>query len=257
MPVLWLTYAWRDNEENEVDFVISELRSAGLNVAFDRAVLVPGQRIWPNLDRAISNPLTCDAWAIYVTQHSLESEPCREELAIALDRALATRGDRFPLIGIFPQALDRELIPGALRTRLYVDLEHPNWAAQVSAGVAGVAPAVNFDKLEPFHIAIHRWKEKYVIEVRPRAGRWAPFVATVPTGEAGLIEHITPGLPGEVTGNGSAHDYGDVRRADGDHTGLRFSDPINALTSAFIYLSAMPSEVEFGDLRGQVHLVRF
>jgi hypothetical protein len=257
MPVLWLTYAWRDNEENEVDFVISELRRAGLTVAFDRAVLVPGQRIWPNLDRAISNPATCDAWAIYVTQHSLESEPCREELAIALDRALARRGDQFPLIGIFPQAIDRGLIPGTLRTRLYVNLEHPNWAAQVAAGVAGVPPQVELGELKPFHLAVHRWREKFVIEVRPRAGRWGPFVVTVPTQEAGLIEHITPGLPGEVTGNGNAHDYGEVLRADGNHVGLRFSDTINALTSAFIYLSAMPSEIDFGDLRGQVHLVRF
>ena len=53
---------------------------------------------------------------IYVTRKSLNSEPCREEVAYALDRALQTRGDAFPLIRIFPERADLTLIPGAIAT---------------------------------------------------------------------------------------------------------------------------------------------
>jgi hypothetical protein len=79
MTRLWLTYAWRDNEEQQVDFVVQSLEAQGLEVGFDRAQLIPGQRLWAaQLDRAISDPARSDAWALYVTQNSLRSEPCLE-----------------------------------------------------------------------------------------------------------------------------------------------------------------------------------
>jgi hypothetical protein len=40
MTKLWLTYAWKDNEVEQVDFVAQELRKAGLDVRVDRVALV-------------------------------------------------------------------------------------------------------------------------------------------------------------------------------------------------------------------------
>jgi hypothetical protein len=133
MTKLWLTYAWKDNEDQDVDHVIQELKRVGLQVGFDRAHIIPGQRLWTQIDKAISDPET-DAWAILATENSLRSEPCLEELAYALDRALRTRGTDFPLIGIFPAPIDRAIIPSAIATRLYVTLQQPNWPALVAAG---------------------------------------------------------------------------------------------------------------------------
>ena len=43
---LWLTYAWKDNEDKDIDFIVQKLDEAGLEVKFDRRNLVPGQRLW-------------------------------------------------------------------------------------------------------------------------------------------------------------------------------------------------------------------
>jgi TIR domain len=110
MSKLWLTYAWVDNEDSDVDHVIVELRKVGFDVHFDRRQIVVGQRLWPQIDKFISDPKQTDAWAIFATKHSLASEACQEELAYALDRALRVRGSDFPLIGIFPAPIDRSLI---------------------------------------------------------------------------------------------------------------------------------------------------
>jgi hypothetical protein len=49
MTKLWLTYAWKDNEVEQVDFVAQELRKAGLDVRVDRVALVAGRRLWPQI----------------------------------------------------------------------------------------------------------------------------------------------------------------------------------------------------------------
>ena len=102
MGKLWLTYAWSDNAQQDVDFVAQELRGAGVDVKLDRWTVGAGKRLWEQIDHSIRDPKECDGWAIYLTQSSLTSQPCLEELAYALDRALGTRGQAFPLIGISP-----------------------------------------------------------------------------------------------------------------------------------------------------------
>ena len=87
---LWLTYAWKDNEQEDVDHIVAELRRAGIDVRYDRVQLLAGRRLWDQIDASIRDP-DIAAWAIYVTEHSLRSEPCQEELAYALDRTLRTR----------------------------------------------------------------------------------------------------------------------------------------------------------------------
>ena len=111
---IWLTYAWKDNEDRQIDYVIGSLKSQKLEVGYDRARLIPGQRLWPQLDAAISDP-NLDAWAIYATKESLNSEPSALRNLLTLWTALSGfRGASFPIIGIFPEPIDRSLIPSAL-----------------------------------------------------------------------------------------------------------------------------------------------
>jgi hypothetical protein len=35
MPAIWLTYAWKDNQNEDVDHVVAQLRGAGLDVKYD------------------------------------------------------------------------------------------------------------------------------------------------------------------------------------------------------------------------------
>src|SRR6266851_8521471 len=120
MASLWLTYAWIDNADRDVDFVAQQLADAGIEVKIDRWNLEAGRRLWDQIDSFIRDPARSDAWAMYATENSLRSEKCQEEYAYALDRALDTRGGTFPIIGIFPGSVASDLIPAGIKTRLYV-----------------------------------------------------------------------------------------------------------------------------------------
>lgn len=98
MKTLWITYCWEDYKNGDVEFIAQELEKIGVSVKLDRWNIQAGKRLWEQIDKFISHPNECDAWAIIATQNSLGSEPCKEEVAYALDRALNTRGQTFPLI---------------------------------------------------------------------------------------------------------------------------------------------------------------
>lgn len=196
MPNLWLTYAWKDNENQDVDFVVQRLEGQGVSVRLDRTQLLAGKRLWDQIADGIKSP-HLDGWAIFVTENSLRSEPCLEEIAYALNRALQTRGISFPLIGIFPAPVNSLIIPSALATRLYVTLKDRNWAVRIADSLSGVStqrtPAV-----EPYELNVHRDGEDWVYEMRPRDGVWYPAKVVVLEEDFSScsMPHVTtPGRP--------------------------------------------------------------
>lgn len=62
----------------------------------DRRDIAAGKRLWDQIADKITDPEVCDAWVFLVSHNSLTSQPCREELAYALDRALESRGGVIP-----------------------------------------------------------------------------------------------------------------------------------------------------------------
>lgn len=256
MPKLWLTYAWTDNEAEQVDYVAQEIERQGIEVRIDRTRLIPGQRLWPQLDKAISDPENCDAWAIYVTENSLRSEACLEELAYALDRALRTRGASFPIIGIFPAPLDRAIIPSAIATRLYVDLRDPDWASRVANGVKIIPSSAAAKVVPPFHF--QRWSEGNgapVYEVRPRAGRWHPFVVLVKKDEVSLLRLLGHGPNGRLPGAMMVLGGGSIEAGDGRYAGQQISNLVDPFNSGFAYFTSPPSEIVFGARDGPLWTV--
>jgi hypothetical protein len=185
MATLWLTYAWQDNRDNDVDFVAQELVRAGVQIKLDRWNISAGRRLWDQIAAFITDSTQSDAWALYATQNSLSSEACREELAYALDRALRSRGETFPVIALFPAAVEPDLVPLSIRTRLHVSLTDPGWKERVVAAAEGRLPSVSTAEIKPFMLAQHPAPEPFrvVIEVRPRAGSWFPFMAAIPVAE--------------------------------------------------------------------------
>ncbi len=89
---IWITYAWNDNVDGDVDFTAQELIRKGLDVKLDRWNLTAGKRLWGQIESFIQDPSKSDGWLLYATQASLGSQACKEEFAYALDRALHTRG---------------------------------------------------------------------------------------------------------------------------------------------------------------------
>ena len=175
MATIWLTYAWADNANGDVDFIAQELQRKGLVVKLDRWNISAGQRLWDQIGTFIQSTDESDAWVMFATQASLGSEPCREEYAYALDRALNTRTGSFPVAAIFQGRIDPALLPAGLRSRLCVSLTDADWAERIAASAEGRAHEVTGASIEPFQMTTHaRQGGGFDIEVRPRAGSWHP-----------------------------------------------------------------------------------
>jgi hypothetical protein len=252
MASIWLTYAWADDRDGDVEFAAQELVAAGLNVKLDRWNIQAGRRLWQQIEQFIQDEAECDAWLMYVTESSLGSEPCREEYAYALDRALQSRGDLFPVIGLFPGPVDGGLIPAGIRTRLYVSLTDPDWKERILAAAEGRAPQVKHRPVAPFFLRVHEFvnddpAQNYAIEVRPRGGAWSPFMFMVPIGERDtvqprLIHGPSGGLPAVsmigIAGSGTSK--------DGLWHYIRATNQATPTHSYYLLCAFLPSEIAFG-----------
>lgn len=180
MKKIWITYSWEDNKDQSIDFVAQELEKVGLKIHLDKWTIQAGQRLWEQIEKYITDKKMCDGWLFYITKNSLGSEPCKEEFAYALDRALSNRGCHFPLIGLSPTNLERSLIPAAIKTRLHVSLRDDDWKERIVSSIENIIPSIYRPNIDPFTIDFYQYKPNdrdelwNVIEVRPRAGTWSP-----------------------------------------------------------------------------------
>lgn len=255
MGTLWLTYAWVDNQDQDVNHVIAELEATGLNVRYDRAELLAGRRLWQQLDAALKDP-AIDAWAMLVTEDSLQSEPCQEEIAYALDRALRHGSMDFPLIGIFAGPIDPLLIPSAISTRLYVNLRSPTWAEDVADGVNGRKRQATISPPDPFAHKLHEVDGRKVLEVWPRSGRWHSFVCLVPTAELAKLMSVAHGPSGTLR-TAAMIQVGDGQTDDGLLSGKAVFHPIDQLDTARAEFTEWPSQAVFGPEGGPMHVLTF
>jgi len=178
MAKLWLTYAWKDNEDKDIDFIVKEL-DPYLTVKFDRRNLVPGQRLWAQIGGMITDPTECDAWAIILTPNSVQSQPCIEELSYALDRALSSRG-AMPMFALMHK-IPASALPPALRVRLCIPLSDGQWVQKAVAGAEGRAVGFTPDPtLTPFALTEHRMPDGSIsLEIRPRLETITPVMIAV------------------------------------------------------------------------------
>ncbi|MBI4566247.1 MAG: toll/interleukin-1 receptor domain-containing protein [Planctomycetes bacterium] len=135
---LWVTYAWKDNDEGDFDYFVNALGATQVPAAYDKVQLIPGRTLWAQIGDRIMNG-RFSGWAILLTPNSLSSPACKEELEYALTRALQ-RGNDFPLIGLL-HGIPISECPPALQVRLCVDLRSADWVEQVKAGVENRPPS--------------------------------------------------------------------------------------------------------------------
>ena len=243
-PTLFLSYSWKDNVASDVDFVAQEIESQGIKVKQDRFAIIAGQRLWPQIEKAISDPDQSDGWAIFLTQNSLQSEPIREEMAYALDRALTTRGANYSLIGISTGAVNAAELPRMIGSRLFVDLRDRDWVERVRSAVLGQLPNIQRSPVFPVEVTWHKYDGKPVMEIRPRAGRWYPVYFSVPNSEAELVERCAPGPSGSPTGFTI---FQGGQYADKNFQTWRLTQNVTPIESLYVYFSQMPSRMIFGD----------
>lgn len=248
---LWITYAWADNEEGDFDFLVQELGRAGIAAVYDKIALVPGRRLWSQIGKKISEePLS--GWAYLITPDSLQSAACQEELSYALQRALETKGEEFPLIGLLHNVSIRD-VPVALRARLCINLSNPDWIEEVRAGVKGVPPRRAESLQLPYIVKTH---DNYLgrnnhraIEVRPRFGEVAYWRLAFPSnGPQPIHWGAGPaggGAIGNVKQSGLEGEYSDIAGQPMKFVGA--GNPLSAATSAYaVFEGSLPERLFFG-----------
>ena len=255
---LWLSYSWKDNIDQDVDFISKEIEKRGISVKLDRYVVVAGQRLWPQIESHITNPAESDAWALFMTQNSLQSEAVREEIAYALDRALKSRGSSFPLIGINPGDVDSKDVPAPISTRLYVSLTDQDWLDRIVSGVHGRAPTLATQEILPVLFKEHPQGNCIVIEARPRAGRWHPGVIMVPEADWGKVRGIMQG-PAGTPPSGGMVSFGEIsyNGPTGDRwKGYSVDHNITSLNSVFLTIEGNVEHVLAGQPNGQIYIYK-
>ncbi len=251
---LWLTYAWEDNKNKDVDFIAQELESFGINVKLDRWNINAGKRLWEQIEKFIQDKNECDAWVLYATVNSLGSEACKEEYAYALDRALNSRGKDFPIIGIFPSSVDKELIPAGIKTRLYVSTNDPDWKERIKASAEGRNVKIKRELIKPYFIKKHEAFGGKIIEIRPRAGEWYPFIAGFPISEKekiGKVFEVIPGPPNTPPDprGGFILQYDGEGKANFEEVELWIKKPKESATPArsmYMVMLEYPERIAFG-----------
>lgn len=255
MSTIWVTYAWEDNKSQDVDYIAQELTSSGLKVKLDRWNLRAGVRLWDQIASFISSPTECDGWLFIATQNSLGSEACREEMAYAIDRALSQRTPTFPLIGLFLSSVDNELIPAAIKARLFVSIRDPDWKERIKSSVENRQPNISRPALKPYHFTLYPksvGSTAWTIEVGPRAGSWVPFFVAVPADLQNSYVSIMHSPRGQIPLHGGAlFNYGEGLSADGNwwiHWAGNESTPT---MSYFIFTAQIPKQMAFGVFNGE------
>jgi len=250
MVTIWLTYAWEDNDSGDVNFAAQELQQCGLTVKLDRWNISAGRRLWEQIDGFISKPEQSDGWLLYATQASLLSEKCKEEFSYALHRALDARGDSFPVIALFPGPFESTLIPTAIKVRLHVSLTDPDWKERVKAAAEGRELAIAAPDLAPYYFRVHQPMadmKQYVIEVRPRAGTWAPFMAAIPLPEKETVKpHVLRGPKGRIPSGGMLQQSGECQSDNGEWWVMWAGDEATPTQSYFVFCQELPSVLVFG-----------
>ena len=248
---LWITYAWADNDDGDFDFLVQELGRAGVLAKYDKIALVPGRKLWAQIaDRMSSDPLS--GWAYLVTPNSLRSLACQEELSYALQRAVESRGEEFPLIGLLYNVSIRD-VPLSLRVRLCIDLANPDWIEEVRAAVAGtpprrVVPEQNQVLLKT-HYGYLGQPGRLAIEVRPRFGELRYWRLAFPKGGAQPIQWGTGPANGAAIGamkqEAIEGEFPDIAGEPMKFVGA--GNPISASTSAYaVFDTRLPTRFFFG-----------
>lgn len=168
---------------------------------------------------------------------------------------MKTRGTTFPVIGLFPSTVEQSLIPAGIRTRLYVSLADPDWKERIVSAVEHRDPKVARGEVTPFHINFYSAVAPFIhiVEVRPRAGSWAPFMAAVPFAENAAAQiDITYGPKGLVpSGHNLTSKHSGIYEDElGKWAFVAASNEATPTMSYYIKLRAKPLKIMFGSKHG-------
>lgn len=175
-------------------------------------------------------------WAYLLTQNSIASEACREELAYALYRALQ-RGNSFPMIGLVHR-VPIDTVPVALKVRLCVDLRSCNWVEQVKAGLENRSPASTAAPTSPYVFRVHRnymgVQGQTAVEIQPHLGEYPYWRIAYPSSSHPTVKGTGPSGGRGIGGVAFNLIEGTVQINGVDHSFHGEGTPLSPAMSAYI-----------------------
>jgi hypothetical protein len=94
---------------------------------------------------------------------------------------------------------------------------------------------------------VHKAGSQFAIEVRPRAGTWAPFIAAVPVGEGERVKlHLMHGAAGRLPNGGVMMNVSEGTTPDGRLAYVAAGMEATPTMSFYIYCAELPSHLIFG-----------
>ena len=130
-------------------------------------------------------------------------------------------------------------------------LREPDWKERIKAAAEGRTPNIARPLVNPYYLQIYGGAVtsggQYVIEVRPRAGTWSPFVAAIPAAEAELVKIvISHGPAGRIPNNIILFNTASGITSDGQWAFETAQNEATPTQSYFIYCEKLPSRLLFG-----------
>ena len=129
-PHLWINYPYINSEERDFSYLISQLKKANIEAAYDSFQLMSNVRLWERIvPRLVS--IGFDGWLYILTHQCFTRRAYTEELTAAIDKITLRLGPEFPMIGLM-HGIATQNVPPALRVRPCISLGDPEWKQQLS-----------------------------------------------------------------------------------------------------------------------------
>ena len=137
-----------------------------------------------------------------------------------------------------------------------VSVTDPDWKERIVAAVEGRTVKTSRTKVDPFHIKAHAdlpGDKPIAIEVRPRAGVWAPFFAAIPLSERKWVDPFIMNGPRDVpTNTGILRNSSELADEERGLWVMLDGDAAPPTESYYIWCKQLPSSLMFG-VNGGAH----
>ena len=126
----------------------------------------------------------------------------------------------------------------------------PDWKERILAAAEGRLHQAQQVNVQPFHVHVHEnqpGNKPFAIEVRPRAGVWAPFLACIPNNEKDIVQpNIMIGPRDVPTNSGMLTNCGEGTSPDGAMWIMNAGNQATPTESYYVWCNKLPSTLVFG-----------
>ena len=258
---IWLTYSWADNKNGDVDAIAHTLEQSGLVVEMDKNSLLAGERLWEKIAQKIQDP-TISGLVIYMTQNSLQSKGCGEEINYALHRDLKSKNDSFPIIGLLPSPIEENLIPLMIKTRKYIRMKDPDWKEQIISAIQRKDLVREIPNLIQYYFKATFFRDElgdqFIFEMRPISGVWSPFVVSIEMAERERVKPFLIFGPANTPNNMPSSLFGlnEGQMNNGEFWGITARNEASSTQSYYLTCTEIPSRIIFGQLNGSLYEIK-